>query len=260
MFFNFATHHWKVSCGMVALLFMLAATPAEASILLNFGTTINDNTNSAMHEDGGVVGTTWNLIGTADVAGGIVDDQGNATGVSINLGSGAASGYTMDWSAQPGSAAALGSVFKTGIYADNGHSATYTANGLELGVRISGLAAGVYDLYFSGRNTNASGAVSHRYYYEVVDSASGNTTYSQDNSFVITYQSSTDFLADTPNTWDKDLDYGVVRYTIADGEDIVLVASTRGFIATMGIIEVPEPTSMMLVVTGALALLRNRRK
>ncbi|MEX0745908.1 MAG: PEP-CTERM sorting domain-containing protein [Phycisphaeraceae bacterium] len=238
-------------------MFTSTAVTAQAEvILLNFGATISDDTNSAMHEHGGAVGTNWNLITTSDVGSGIVTDTGNATSATVNLGRGASG--TVNWASQPSSAAPLGNLYNTGIYAGNGRSATYTGSG-DMGVRIGGLAAGAYEIYFSGRNTNAPNAELHRYYYETVDATSGNTSYSAGNSFVITYEGATDFSANTPNTWDENIDYGVLQYTIADGEDIVLIGSPRGFIGTMGIV-IPEPASMAVLGVGGLAIMFRRRQ
>jgi len=242
---------------LLALCIAMAGT-AQAGILLNFGATVNDNTNSAMHEDGGFVGTNWNLITTADKLTGIVDENGAATNVSLDLGVG--SSYLLNWATQPSSAAALGTSMKTGVYADNGHSATYHGSG-EVGVRISGLAAGTYDIYISGRNTNTNSGVHMRYYYETVDSSSGNTSYSTGNSHLMYYPSLADLTAaGTLNTWEQDEDYALFQYTIADGEDIVVAASSRGFIATMGIAVVPEPATMALLGIGGIAALLRRRK
>jgi len=70
------------------------AVPLSASaqvLMLDFGPTAatgTDRTNSPYHTaNGAFTDTTWNTLGTADVASGIVwSDNTAATGISINLG------------------------------------------------------------------------------------------------------------------------------------------------------------------------------
>lgn len=134
----------------------LAATAQAQVLMLDFGpTTTTATTNSPYHTaNTSFTGTTWNTVGTADVASGLLFATGSAaTGVSLNLG--AASGSTtLNLSSTPTGSSTLGSTVNTGVYAGTsvGTDAIFTGNNgtsTSVGLQIAGLSAGTYDVYIS---------------------------------------------------------------------------------------------------------------
>ncbi len=276
-----------VAAVVAATAAMGLSASAEAAILLNFGTMVSNDTNSPVHAIGGVTGTSWNLITSADVGSGIVDDAGGATGVAVNLGkeSGAAT-KVLDWSATGYSTSALGSQQNDGIYAGNAKSGTFVNNGsnsnISIGVRISGLAAGTYDLYMNARNTNSVYHEGFNVWFTTVANGSGNTDYNALTALTLATPGTPGELLNqnpnSPTTWVSGVSYLKHTFTINAGDDLVVIdegfddpswdfinstngnSSNRGFINTIGITAVPEPASMSILGLGGLALLRRRRR
>ena len=108
------------------------------SILLNFGSQINNNTNSPAHAIGNVSGTSWNLI-TSDKTSGVVTSAGSSTDLQIDLGKSMPGEKTISWNRHGFVNSSLGVDYNVGVYADNARSATFVNDGkgsrVSLGVR-----------------------------------------------------------------------------------------------------------------------------
>lgn len=147
-----------------------------ATLMLDFGPTTPTGanlTNSPLHAatGGSFTDTTWNVLGQSDVGSGLLySDGGAATGIALNLGVSPTS--TVHLATQPGSINALGSTVKTGVYAGDSvakdaiyqtYSGPQTPAGLNqsyVGAQVTGLEAGFYNVYITGRNTNTTNVAS----------------------------------------------------------------------------------------------------
>jgi hypothetical protein len=217
----------------------------DPGVLLNFGATVADNANSPGHALGGVPATTWNLI-TGDTAAGVKNSSGAATEIAVNLGKSAAGVQEIDWDAGGLSTIAAGSQLNTGLYAGNASSALFVNDGansqVDLGVRISGLTAGVYDAFVAAKNTNTTANESFSIYSLVVDAESGDTNYSG-----VTPQS---MIHATDTVWRHGVNTVASTFEISGDEDLVIVVEgvtanqLRGFLNTLELVKLAAPQSV----------------
>jgi len=158
------------------------------SLLLDFGptsaVTLNDQINSPGHAIGGLSAwqTNWNTGLTADAASGLTYSDGTpAAGVSIDLGRSAVGGSTINFTDNGFiSTNALGGSQNSGIYGGNspikdGFYGGSSGNAIAVGLRVNGLPAGTYTVFFAARNTSTSLAAPERVYATNGSSASSYT-------------------------------------------------------------------------------------
>ena len=167
----------------LGLLLACSLTTRGTSLLLDFGPTAVTTayaTNSPAHAIQAVPATeiTWNQI-VSDTNTLYYSDGSAATGVTLDLGRSADGVDTIDFNDNGFSVSALGWSISTGVYAgtspvkDGIFGGSTTAN-QALGLRVDGLPAGTYTLYFHGRNTSAAYAP-ERFY---AANQAGATTFS----------------------------------------------------------------------------------
>ncbi|MEO0966271.1 MAG: PEP-CTERM sorting domain-containing protein [Planctomycetota bacterium] len=260
----------RSSTKLAGTLAACTALPAAGAVLmLDFGPTVaagGSLTNSPYHtEDSSFTDSTWNTIGLADEVSLFYADGSSATGVALDLGS-VVGGSTIDLSDQPGKTNALGSATFTGVYSGTsvGKDGIFdgnAGNATRVGAQITGLDAGIYDVFVTARNTNV-GDSSHTTTTFVGAGVAGvdydSALYSSQS---LTYPSFSSFTAD----WVDGENYVKQTVTVMPGEAInIAVAGTptadRGFLNSIQIVLVPEPASLALVACGVLALaIRDRR-
>jgi len=210
------------------------------SILLNFGTTVSNDDNSPAHKIGKVGGTSWNLI-TADQSSGIVTSDGKSTSVSVDVGKTQSNQTVVEWNRHGFINSSLGSNYSTGIYAGNARSAMYVNDGsgshVALGVRLSGLNAGLYGVYTVTINTNTTSSDSFHIYAFEVDPASGNTNYSGKPVVLMDNTRETE-------SWLASRNFVLPIVNLGKDKDLVLVveglsdAGYRAFLNTLEIVQI----------------------
>ena len=254
----------------VAALFAFGTVSQAATInayLFSFGTIVDsDDTTTPGHTQGGATGTSWNLI-TGDTLSGITDENGNATTIGLNLGK-ETGGSTKDlnWGATGFSNSALGGKISSDVYAGNAKSATFVDDGagsnIDLGARISGLSAGIYEIFVVSRNTNADlNPDPFDIFIGTVGNSTGNTDYS---GFTTATISNPNNPVET-DSWVQGNNYQSFALHVNSGDDLVIVANGdsglgRGFFNTIEIVQVPEPSAFLLGGFASVLLLLRRRR
>ncbi len=237
-------------------------TADRNSVLLNFGTQINDNNVSPAHAVGKVTGTNWNLI-TADKSSGIVTADGIATALTIDLGKTLPSQSSIDWNRHGFVNSSLGDDFSSGIYAGNARSAIFVNDGkgshVALGVKVSGLNSGVYAVYATANNTNTTAHDSYNVYaFETAASAA--STDFDGLSAAALVNSKED------SSWMFDENFIAPIVSVDKGNDLVIVveglagSEYRAFLNTVEIVQlassplapvaVIEPQSFQIDLSG----------
>ncbi|HET6408744.1 MAG TPA: PEP-CTERM sorting domain-containing protein [Chthoniobacteraceae bacterium] len=259
-------------------LYVLIAPPLACAqtILLDFGpTTVSatDATVSPAHAVGAVPGSavTWNKVLLSDIGSGVLSSTGGSTGVSINLGveSGTGSG-TISYTTNPaGGSTILGTAAgaTSSLYSDTKVARDGIFSGaadVALGLRIDGLAAGEYTLYFTARNTN-SGLTSNR--GERMYASTGTSSDTFDFSAVSNFSSvaNTNSMTDALGIFTAGVSYNTLSFTITGGQSLFLAVDgfqsgeNRGFLNSLEIVAVPEPGVPLLFGASVAFFLFRRR-
>ncbi len=247
---------------------VLAAPALQAQLLLDFGPTTPTGTNlsnSPLHSVQPLTGTNWNIVGTSDVSSGLIFANGTpATGVALNLGVSPSSNI-INFATNPASSNALGTAVNSGIFSgdsvgkDAVFSGTATQNN-RLGIKITGLAVGTYDIYFVGINTNIAFDDARR---SMLFGALATTDVASLDTSALTTQTIANFGTGLTSSWSEGLNYGKATVTLSAANPVLTIFSynthpdnLRGFFNTIQV--VPEPGPVALLGLGALALLLQR--
>ncbi|HVJ45626.1 MAG TPA: hypothetical protein VM511_04510 [Luteolibacter sp.] len=253
---------------LVPLIVAVSALSSSGSILmLDFGATDVTLTpamltNSPYHTAAGAgfTDTSWNMVQTADVSVLKYSDGTAATGVSVNLGVAPNGSTTVNLATQPSTSSTLGTVINTGIYAAGsvGRDGVFGSTaGHSLGIQVTGLTAGTYDIYVVGRNTNNADTTASSYAFA---GTAGNFDFSGGTPITISYV----FLTEK-NAWMNGVNYSRHTVVVPDGGALNIAttggagAETRGFMNSIQIVQqVPEPAVAALLIPGLLVLRRRR--
>lgn len=265
---------------LFAALGLVLAEPASAAVyLINFGyggsatnipTTDAEKKNSPYHtETPAFTDTAWNNLTTADATG-LIDSGGAISSVGINLGiAGSTGSKVINLSTQPsGQAALTGTSVNSGVYAGNsigryGIFSNSTANNVDsnriaLGVQISGLAAGTYDIYTLTRNTNTIGGQTFAVHLGTSSTAGDFDFSGYSNESITMSTGATEAWADNSN-------YLKQTITIAAGQFLNIAVDgtatqTRGFLNALQIVAVPEPSSLLLILPCLAGVMIRRKR
>ena len=255
---------------------MICAAPLQAApLLLNFTpvgspvTNVSPNLDagiSAGHATGAVSASdvSWNNLQTGDVASGLIWGDGTAaTGVSVNLGVSAAGSDIIDFANNPTNVG-LGTSLTAGIYSGS-RVARYgiwgggsTSSNIAVGVRIDGLAAGEYQIYVTGRNTANSGNLSAAFYA----SAGSGSLY--DFSAVANIASVAN-TASATGSYLQNVNFGLLTVTLSEGQSLFVATQgttteQRGFLNSLEVVAVPEPSTGLLLAGGLTVVVVMRRR
>lgn len=270
----------RYSALCASLLSLCAASSASAALLLDFGPTAPTGislTNSPFHFVTGSTDTLWNVIGTGDVTSLLYSDGTPAIGLTLNLGASSAAAVTLiDLNNQPDSSLALGSSANQGVYADSsvGRDGIFEGTGTavrSVGFELTGLAPGIYDVYVTTRNTNASttnGEFSMTSFLSA--GLPGNFDHSGAGflSQTLTYpQDANSSSSEWVQEGEEGENYTKFTIIVEEGEALKLAVSgsadtqqTRGFLNSVAVVAVPEPSSTALLLgVAGFGMLRRWR-
>ncbi len=280
----------KLPSFTLAILLATAALCPATSLLLDFGpTSITSGfeTVSPGHATAAVpvTDTTWNLITSGAAVPAVNYGNGTAaTGVSLIMGQESAAGsgtITLNGTVTgtlagnggggPGQQSLLGAgnIYGQGtptiVSSTAGRDALFGAAGSAVGLRVDGLAAGTYQLYVMARNTNSNVTAVPMNLYTSAGASSGSFTF---NALSAAVQANTGYTTaaytNQHTLFTAGENYVTSTVTLAAGESLFLAidgaptGETRGFLNSVGIVSVPEPSIALLGALGVIALFRRR--
>ncbi len=264
--------------SLAIMAFMVCAmTVANAQVLMfDFGPTVASGaslTNSPYHTaNGAFINTTWNQVQTADLGSGLLWSDGTAaTGIALNLGSTTAattSSSTLGLANSPSNTNALGSTINSGVYATTsvGKDGIYTGttgNSRAVGFQLSGLAAGTYDIFLSARNTNTS--VAHTQIMFLGASATSGDFVLNGAGMTSETLSIAAGTSSATSAWVDNSNYLKMTVVVSSGDVLNLatlggVGEARGFLNSVQIVAVPEPSTWALLAFSLTTVLVLRRR
>lgn len=256
----------QAQCAALTL-FLLASgimSSTAQTLLLDFGPTTvtgTDRSNSPYHSINASAGTNWNQIQATDVTSGLLyADGAAASGVTVDLGrSSSVAWKTLTMAGQPGSVS-LGTITNTGVF-DNtavgrdaiNYGSSATQNTL-VGLAIGGLAAGTYEIYIVGFNTNQGiASAAQESFWALATSSTANL----DTTALLSSPQATS-LNNVSSSWVENGNYVKLTATLTAGEYLTIFSTGssateyRGFLNSVEIVAIPEPSTMILAVGGVV--------
>ena len=269
---------------------LLVSHSEAASLLLDFGTgtpsggtsgvaTLADAEKSPGYS-AHVGERTYNYGNSATLSSLVYGDGSSATGVTVTIAAEStignnvinfASGPTLNYTPVTGSAVNVaGSAYagnspaRQAVFRDS----TGGGDNSAMGAAISGLSAGTYSIYMVGRNTNGgSSATPANFYLSVIsggtpasfifDGAGNTTQLTASVSHTVASLNGAGFESGVTHA-------EFLNVTIAEGQTLLLATEgtgteARGFINSLEIVSVPEP-SMALLPLASIGLIAMRRR
>ena len=220
--------------------------------------------------------TTWNQVQTTAISSGLLYSDGTAaTGVSVSVGR---SSTTLGWQtltfAGAPTSAALASSTNTGVFAgtsvgrDGINYGASASTSSVVGASVGGLAAGTYDVYIVGYNTNMTAAAAADMGFWAL--ATAGTANLDTTSYLSSPQAAS--TNSVTGSWIEGSNYVKLSVTLAASQYLTIFSSgtttdeMRGFLNSIQIVStsaIPEPaTTALLIGTAGLALagfVRRRR-
>lgn len=219
---------------------------------------------------------TWNGgISTTWGAGGVIKytDGSNATGVTITLDALALVGADYIYDFNTAAATYAGNASMSGVFGSNpvnnsNYGTNFSSQYGGVATKVTGLAPGTYDIYVvaaytgSTAGTHPGGASPAQQNVWAFSRASGTNTLTTG-----TYGTSNDLLENsTSASWVAGNNYSKITVTLdASNPDLFVVSegavndSKRGWLSSIQIVSVPEPSALLLSAIGALAFFKRRR-
>ena len=229
----------------------LAVSPVSGTILLlDFGPTTptgGNLTNSPYHssEYNGTE-TSWNILGTADSSSLLWGDGTAATGVAIDLGR-SNNNSLINFADQPGSSNALGVQTNSGVFSGNsvGKDGIFHGSGGQnnvIGLKVTGLALGTYDVFVVGINTNIEQA------NETIRMDMGALATGNVGTLDIAALSTVTVGNTVAASWQEGGNYGRFNVTLTADNPVLTLFTVatdstegRGFLNAVQVTPIPEP-------------------
>jgi hypothetical protein len=253
---------------------LLPGAVGQAQVLmLDFGPTTVTGASQANSPYHTVVpsftGTVWNRIQTADVLSGLLYADGTeAAGLTLDLGATTTETSTIvGLGNTPSGNNALGNVTNTDVYAGTsvGKDGIYTGSGggslRFVGFQLGGLAPGTYEIYLTSRNTNTSNAYSQIAYVGTSATAGDFDAVTLSLTGSLSYANGSDAVL----SWEVNENYLKFTVTLNPGDYLNLAVSggasgeRRGFLNSVQIVAVPEPSGILLLGLAGVWLTVFRR-
>ncbi len=250
----------------------LACTLDAQVLMFDFGPTAaadDSRVNSPYHAVAGSTGNAWNTVAGAYAGGAtfVWSNGADATDIEIDLGqTTTAAGRTILLASTP-TQNALGGGSNTGVYADtsvakDGIFPTSTGT-RAVGVQVTGLDAGLYDVYITARNTNQN-SQHYQTVYAGATAEAGDFDFSGYQFGSLSFSSS----AVATETWEENGNYVKLSVSLAAGQALNIASigglggsGDRGFLNSVQIVAVPEPSAFAaLGGLGALTFAATRRR
>jgi len=243
---------------VIGAILLLTASLSAETLLIDFGATAATSTASTNNPAGVApsAAADWNLVGgVASASLSFYADGTAATGVSINEGS-SATASIVNWTAHP-TASNLGTSIVTNDFASGNpaYGAVFDSGASNIGMQVSGLAAGTYNLFVVGVNTNSSTPVSETFF--AGDTGSSLLTSSSYNFTSLPLSATESNSGISTSTWVAGTDYQELTVTIANSGDILTLVAEGGGTTALNMLEivaVPEPRTWAELAFGAFVL------
>lgn len=247
---------------MAVALCVASSAHADVVLQLDFG---NAGTYVGNLAPAGVSDTIWNGVPNGDVFSGLVYGDGSAaTGISVELGAAVTPGNAINFLTDDARSDA-GNIEDQGVAiydTDLTDDWVFDSSNADLGARITGLAAGVYDVYAVTREPNQ---LTRTYDVGIGTFAAADANNISSGSAQLTTTAVGDATGAT--AFIAGQNFAVTRVTITDSTDFIgiVVDPTNERFATLGAVQivgvaVPEPSSLALLSIGGLGFILRRRR
>jgi hypothetical protein len=265
---------------LVATVLSFTASTTEAAIVkvlqLDFGpTTVTgaDLANSPLHTVAPTFSdTTWNQVQTTDVGSGLLwSDATDATGVSLDLGR-SNNNNVINFADQPGSSSALAGSVNDGVFGGTsvGRDGVFhgtSAQNNRIGLTLTGLPLGIYDIYVVAINTSIAFDDNRRTMAVGALATASAPTLDTTSLPTLTIANHGTGLT---TSWSDGLNFRKLTVALSSTNpdltiftfgptDLQTSSEPRGFLNSVQVVLIPEPASLMLMGLGSVLILARRR-
>jgi hypothetical protein len=245
------------------LLFSTITCLSAQTVLLNFGGTAYSGIQAPGHATGGATGTTWNTLANNTLSG-ILDENGNSTGVQVTFGTSSLASTTVTYNNSTKVSDVTnvdpdvtGSLFDTTLGLSNAVRSTTGLDGVA--VNLTGLAEGTYEFYLTVFRGDA-GNDTRTFNVYTGTSSDAITDFSGISSQTIKNTS-----ISTANGWLEDVNYITGSFTVDGTTDNLSILVTCndyiGVLTSLEVVQVPEANTVWGAgAVGALIIFLGLRR